>query len=99
MLLAGGIATAGLAYFLFQKATGDGRGFIVGAAQDAAEAAVGVVIDAVDGVVSGGTMAIGDVFGVPRTNATICQQNIAAGDGWAAFANCPLKDYADAFLR
>jgi hypothetical protein len=99
LLIAGGIVAAGLFYFVRQKVTNDGRGFFQGAAQDAATAAVGAVVDVVDGVVSGGTMAIGDVFGVPRTNKTTCQQNIVDGDGWAAFANCPLKDYADAFLR
>jgi hypothetical protein len=50
-----------------------------------AAAALGTAaIDAVDGVLSGGVIAIGERIGIPATDQTKFQQDIAAGDWWNA---------------
>lgn len=51
----------------------------------AGSAAVGAVVDAGAGVVTG----IGDVVGVPRTDTTQCDIDLANGDYWAASFSCP----------
>lgn len=56
-----------------------------GQASNVAAGAVGAVVDAGAGAVLG----VGDAFGVPRTSATQCQQDIAAGRTWDASFSCP----------
>lgn len=56
-----------------------------GQAGNIAAGAVGAVADAGAGVVLG----TGDVLGVPRTNETQCQKDLAAGRTWEASFSCP----------
>lgn len=53
------------------------------------EAAVG----AVDGLVGGVGSAVGDMFGVPRTNMTECEKAKAAGHTWDASFACPAGEF------
>lgn len=36
-----------------------------------------------------GVIGVSKVFGIPETNATQCQRDMAAGDWWAASFSCP----------
>jgi len=56
-----------------------------GQAGNIAAGAVGAVADAGAGTVLG----VGDVLGVPRTNASQCEQDLAAGRTWDASFSCP----------
>ncbi len=51
----------------------------------AGTAAAGAVADAGAGVVLG----IGDVVGIPRTEQTQCERDLAAGSLWDASFSCP----------
>lgn len=52
---------------------------------DAAAGAVGVIGDAVGGVVVG----VGDIIGIPRTNETECEKAMREGRTWDASFACP----------
>lgn len=56
----------------------------------------GVARDVVSGagsVATGAVEGVGLVLGVPLTNQTQCQQDLAAGNYWAASASCPAGDF------
>ncbi|MDE3038933.1 MAG: hypothetical protein KGJ21_10865 [Pseudomonadota bacterium] len=55
-------------------------------------AAVGAVGDAAVGTVIG----IGETVGIPPTNATQCQIDLANGDMWAASFSCDAATYISA---
>lgn len=95
-LIAGGVAVAGLAFYLLFKGSseapdGGGGGFF----QKVGAAAGGAVVDAVDGVVSGVVLGIGDKVGVPRTNKTECHLAMEQGRTLDASFACP----AGTFLK
>lgn len=46
-------------------------------------------VEAVNGAFVGGVKSIGEVFGIPDTNASRCEQDIAAGRTWDASFSCP----------
>lgn len=58
-----------------------------------ASAITGGVIDAVGGAATGTVVGLGEVVGVPKTNMTQCQQDMAAGRTWDASFSCPAKDF------
>lgn len=62
-------------------------------ARETGAAIGGAAVDLVDGVVSGGVLAVGDMVGVPRTEPTKCEAAKAAGDLWAVSWACPAADY------
>lgn len=53
-------------------------------------------VDAVDGVLSGTVIGLGTLVGIPATNKTQCQKDIANGDMWEASFSCPAKDFLSA---
>lgn len=94
-LIAGGIAVAGIAFFyLYGKGDTPGGGFF----QDVGEGAAEAAIDLVDGVVSGGAIAIGDKIGIPRTNMTECEKALAEGRTWDASFACPAGTFIKSFF-
>lgn len=60
-----------------------------GAIQEAGAAVGSAVVDAGAGVVLG----IGDAVGIPRTNASQGEQELAAGDYWNASFHLPAGDF------
>lgn len=60
-----------------------------GAAKQAAAAAAGAVIDAAHGAVVGTVTTIGQAVGIPTTNMTQCERDMAAGNWWDASFSCP----------
>lgn len=60
-----------------------------GVAGKLASGAVGAAGDAAVGTVKG----VGQLFGIPDTNQTQCQQDIAAGRWWDASFSCPAGTY------
>jgi hypothetical protein len=94
-LYSGAALAAGLlVYLLLTKKPGQGM------AAAAGEGIVGGAVDFAGGVVSGGSRAlggfvegIGSVLGVPVTNQTQCQKDLAAGNHWAASFSCPASDF------
>lgn len=82
-LIAGGAVAAALAYTMARgvKETGAQIG--------------GAVVDMADGVVSGVVIGIGEKVGIPPTNTTKCEADMAAGRTWAASFSCP----AGTFLK
>jgi hypothetical protein len=79
MLIAGLGLAAGVLVFLVIK------GGVFNAGQTIGSTAV----DAVTGVASGVVLGVGDSFGIPRTNPTQCERDIAAGRTWDASFSCP----------
>lgn len=82
----GGVAVALLWGPQIARALARRSGEVVG------EAGAGVVIDAATGAVIG----VGKAVGVPETNLSKCEQDIAAGDLWAASFDCPASTYLQA---
>lgn len=76
LYIGGGVLAAVLLFIWY-------KGF-AGAAQATAQAAVGVVT----GTVAGTAVGIGEAVGIPNTNATQCQKDIAAGNTWASSIDC-----------
>lgn len=75
----------GLAAYVLMVATGSTKA--VG--QAVGESAV----DLVDGVVTGTVVGTGEIFGVPATNVSQCQADMAAGKTWSASFSCPAKTF------
>lgn len=82
-LIAGGAVLAALAYVVW-------RGGIKGAAAGAASAAV----DAASGVVIG----LGQSVGIPATDMTQCERDLAAGNTWDASFSCPAGTFIGSFF-
>ena len=95
-MIAGGVAVAGLAFFyLYGKGRNDsGGGFF----QDIGAGAGSAVVDVVDGVISGGAIAIGDKIGIPKTNLTECERALAEGRTWDASFACPAGKFIGSFF-
>lgn len=53
----------------------------------------GAVVEAADGAVTGTVKTIGEKVGIPDTNVSQCQKDMAAGDSWAASFSCPAKTF------
>lgn len=79
------IIGGGALLFIAMAATGTGKavGKTIG----------GGAVDLVDGVVSGAVVGTGEVFGIPATNVSQCQADMAAGKTWAASFSCPAKTF------
>lgn len=57
-------------------------------------AAIGsAAVDMANGVVTGAVVGAGQIVGVPATNQTQCQQDMAAGKTWEASFSCPAGDF------
>ncbi|SHL44792.1 hypothetical protein SAMN05216428_102436 [Nitrosospira sp. Nsp11] len=63
---------------------------------DIAYSAGNAAVDTVDAVVSGVVVGAGKVAGIPATNKTQCQHDLARGDMWEASFSCPAKDFLSA---
>ena len=95
-LLAGGGVASSLAFFyLYGRSKNDGGG---GFFQDIGVGAGSAVVDVVDGVVSGGAIAIGDKLGIPKTNKTECEKALAEGRTWDASFACPASTFIGSFF-
>lgn len=75
--LAGMIAAGAAVLFIMAK------GF-----KGTAKAVTGAAVNAVGGAVEGTVKAIGENVGVPDTNKTQCQKDLAAGNTWASSFSC-----------
>jgi hypothetical protein len=53
----------------------------------------GAAVDAVDGVIGGVVVGIGERVGIPQTNLTECQKAQAEGRTWDASFACPAADF------
>lgn len=58
-----------------------------------AEQTGAAVVDAVDGVLSGGVYAVGDKVGIPRTDADRGREALANGNYWEASFLLPAGDF------
>lgn len=58
-----------------------------------AQAVGSASVDAVNGIVSGVVVGIGEGVGVPQTNLTECEKAKAAGDTWGASFACPAGEF------
>ena len=77
---AGVLVLAYVGFKAYQKAASVG-----GTVVDAIAATPGAVVDAAVGGIEG----IGSVVGIPQTNMTQCQKDLAAGKTWDASFSCP----------
>jgi hypothetical protein len=80
-----------VAFVAWRAAGAAGRGLSAAgqAVADTARAAGQVA----DTAVSAPVFAVGDAFGIPRTNMTECERHKAAGDAWEASFACPAGDF------
>lgn len=100
-LYSGAALAAGLlVYLLLSKKPGQGM------AAAAGEGIVGGAVDFAGGVAAGGSRAlggfvegIGSAIGIPVTNQTQCQKDLAAGNHWAASFSCPASDFLGGVYR
>lgn len=60
-----------------------------GAMQNAAASAAGAIVNAAQGAVVGTVKGVGQAVGIPDTNMTQCQKDMAAGNWWDASFSCP----------
>lgn len=66
------------------------------AASDPAGTAQGIttgIIDGIGGAGAGVVVGIGETVGIPKTNLTQCQQDMASGRTWDASFSCPAGDF------
>lgn len=73
LIIAAGLGAVAVAFYLWKRG-------VKGVASDA--------VNAAGQAATGAVLGIGDQLGVPRTDATKCQQAIAAGDTWTASFAC-----------
>lgn len=73
----------------FGSAISEAAGSVGQAIGNAASTAAG----AVDTGIAAPVLLIGDAIGVPRTNASRCEQAKRAGDTWTAAQYCPAGDW------
>lgn len=82
MYILAAIALAGAFYYV--KKNG-----VQGISYNLAAAAV----DAVNGVLTGTVVGLGQVVGIPETNMTQCQKDMANGHKWDASFSCDASTY------
>ena len=80
-----GVAVAALALLVLVKK----KGAAAAAGNDIGEA----VVDLATGVVGGVALGIGDQIGIPRTDMTQCEKDLAAGKTWDASFSCPASTW------
>lgn len=85
VMMAGGILAIA-AFWWFWKSPGT-TGASIGAG------VVSAVTGAADGVIGEAGNIAGDVLGLPRTSANVCQLAKDAGDTWGASLNCPASNF------
>ncbi len=68
-------------------------------AKNVGQAVGGAAVDLVDGVLSGGVIAAGDMVGVPMTNLTECERAKLEGRTWDASFACPAGDFLKYVFR
>lgn len=73
--------------------------YVVRNAKGVGQAVGGAAVDLVDGVLSGGVIAAGDVVGVPMTNLTECERAKLEGRTWDASFACPAGDFLKYVFR
>jgi hypothetical protein len=80
---AGGAAVLALAWVYLNKRQG----------QSLAGAAGSAAVEAVADAGAGAVIGLGEVFGIPATEASQCERDRAAGDTWAASFSCPASTF------
>ena len=86
-LAAGVAAAAYVAYrVVSRRASGSSTGSIVG---DIGKEAGGAVVDGASGLIGGIAEGVGGLVGVPETNRTQCDIDMANGEIWDASFSCP----------
>lgn len=83
LIAAGLLAGAGVLWYLSRRVSSAGG--IYGMAESAASGA----IRAVEGVAVGTVKGIGSMVGIPDTNRSACDADVAAGRWWDASFSCP----------
>lgn len=82
-----GVALAALVLLVIVKKKGAAAAVGQGLGEAAANAA--------GGLVAGVSEGLGDQIGVPRTDATLCEQAKANGSTWDVSKYCPASDFID----
>lgn len=59
----------------------------------------GAAVDFADGLFSETVQSAGDIVGLPRTEQTQCQADLAAGRYWDASFSCPAGDFLKGLFR
>lgn len=80
-----GVAAAAVALLILVKKKG--------AAADAGNALGEAAADLAGGFVGGVALGLGDQIGIPRTNMTQCEKDLAAGKTWDASFSCPASTW------
>jgi branched-subunit amino acid permease len=80
-----GVAVAALALVVLVKKKG--------AAADVGLAVGEAAANLAGGVVGGVALGIGDQIGIPRTNMTQCEKDLADGKTWDASFSCPASTW------
>ncbi len=84
----------GAAYWIAAGAVGAALLYVSAKGASKTGQAIGsAAADMATGVLAGATVGIGQTVGIPPTNETACQRDMAAGDSWAASFDCPAKDF------
>jgi len=91
------LCAIGVAYWYFTDED-TSTGFFQDIGTGAGEAVGDAVVDLADGLISGGAMAVGDKFGIPRTNMTECERALAEGRTWDASFACPAGTFIGSFF-
>ena len=84
-LLAGGVVAAALVWAVTRASSTS--------ASNAGQYIGGAVVDMADGVIGGTVVGVGQIFGIPATNQTLCERAKAEGRTWDASFDCPAGDF------
>lgn len=89
---------------LIYAALGIGAGVVAwvvlkGGAFNASQSLGATISDVAIGVPTGIVLGVGDSFGIPRTNQTQCERDIAAGRTWDSSFSCPAGTFIKSFFN
>ncbi len=96
-LMYGGLAFA--VYWLFLRVDPTtGQSGLTSIMSNVGQSAGAAPVNLITGAATGAVVAAGNAVGIPATNQTKCQADIAAGDCWNASFDCPAGTWASACL-
>lgn len=83
LLIGAGVAAAAALYVMAKKRPGEGLASTIGRE----------LVGGVGSAATGAVIGLGEFVGIPATNASECDKDLAKGDKWAASFSCPANRF------
>ena len=94
-----GLGALAVYWLLIRKDPITGQSGLDSIASNIGKSAGSAPVNLVTGAATGAVESIGQAVGIPVTNQTQCQKDIAEGNAWAASFDCTASEYYDAFVK